>query len=420
MSYEELAIGDEVKVYEKGARRRGKERITGYFLKVRGKIASIAADHILVEGSYKEYFKIVEFRLHLYRLFRESGEEIKFASLPDRAKIDEMIKKNTIAEYYEQVDHSRQKSIENQKSGTAATTKRVIELFNQGMDPDDIVKELNSNPWTVKGLLSRNGLIPKHTKIKKESEDEKVLPKITSEQLYQEVKLHGTGKDALNGIAGRYGLKVSTLNFYLTEWGINKRLKDEGIITIYSSRGKKAEKPSEEKQDKNETTAEQAPVSDTKITAESEKASTDEQKQVLAKCIIKGCNNMVSTGTLCKEHLSDINSGEALIGETAAKETIATGSNITMGEPAHIDWPSTPEPEKNLNTIEDEEQLQLDRDALTKRKSLLRPKCMVGEATAREYVYSDSGIKISGDFISWSEIDDVIAELQEIKAQRIA
>ncbi len=52
----------------------------------------------------------------------------------------------------------------------------------------------------------------------------KIEPKITHEQLLQECKKYGTGKEALEAISQKYGLKISTLKVYIADWKILNEL----------------------------------------------------------------------------------------------------------------------------------------------------------------------------------------------------
>ena len=52
----------------------------------------------------------------------------------------------------------------------------------------------------------------------------KIEPKITREQLIQECKEHGTGKEAVEAIAQKYNLKESTVKFYISNWEIRMEL----------------------------------------------------------------------------------------------------------------------------------------------------------------------------------------------------
>lgn len=166
MCLEELAIGDYVKIYEKGTRKRDKV-ITGYFLVCAGKVADLQEKYILVDtGNYRTRFDIIEFRTRRYRLLKTSGEEIVFDPLPDM---------------------------------------KVIEKANRVKKAEE--KYMKSEV--------------------QEGEDDMGKPKIMREELLQYVKEYGTDKRAIRDIAKKVGLQAGTISFYLYNWGILQQLKNE-------------------------------------------------------------------------------------------------------------------------------------------------------------------------------------------------
>jgi hypothetical protein len=65
---------------------------------------------------------------------------------------------------------------------------------------------------------------------KNESEDNDMgsnkEKKITREQLLEEAKKLGTSKNAMSIIATKYGMKASTIDFYLSTWGVRREVNN--------------------------------------------------------------------------------------------------------------------------------------------------------------------------------------------------
>lgn len=137
MRPDELAIGDEVKIYEKGTWK--KDRIQGYFRTCTGRIVDIRPAYVLVDtGNYRTRFDIIEFRTRRYRIFKASGEEIIFAPVPDVAAIEKA---------------ERQKA--KNEMQRAVTWMKVKALLDQGMTPGEIADKLGTKLQTVTSLIGR-------------------------------------------------------------------------------------------------------------------------------------------------------------------------------------------------------------------------------------------------------------------------
>lgn len=159
MRPDELAIGDEVKIYEKGTRK--KDRIQGYFRTCTGRIVDIRPAYVLVDtGNYRTRFDIIEFRTRRYRIFKASGEEVIFAPVPDVIAI-EKAERRKVQEYYEsplgrkeKEKYERQKA-KNEMQKRAVTWMKVKALLDQGMTPGEIADKLGTKLQTVTSLIGR-------------------------------------------------------------------------------------------------------------------------------------------------------------------------------------------------------------------------------------------------------------------------
>ena len=159
MRPDELAIGDEVKIYEKGTRK--KDRIQGYFRTCTGRIVDIRPAYVLVDtGNYRTRFDVIEFRTRRYRIFKASGEEIIFAPVPDVAAIEKAERRKCIQEYYESpAGRKKKEKYERQKAKNemqrAVTWMKVKALLDQGMTPGEIADKLGTKLQTVTSLIGR-------------------------------------------------------------------------------------------------------------------------------------------------------------------------------------------------------------------------------------------------------------------------
>lgn len=159
MRPDELAIGDEVKIYEKGTRK--KDRIQGYFRTCTGRIVDIRPAYVLVDtGNYRTRFDIIEFRTRRYRIFKASGEEVIFAPVPDVIAIEKAERRKHVQEYYEsplgrkeKEKYERQKAKNEEKR--AVTWMKVKALLDQGMTPGEIADKLGTKLQTVTSLIGR-------------------------------------------------------------------------------------------------------------------------------------------------------------------------------------------------------------------------------------------------------------------------
>lgn len=160
MRPDELAIGDEVKIYEKGTRK--KDRIQGYFRTCTGRIVDIRPAYVLVDtGNYRTRFDIIEFRTRRYRIFKASGEEVIFAPVPDVIAIEKAERRKHVQEYYEsplgrkeKEKYERQKA-KNEMQKRAVTWMKVKALLDQGMTPGEIADKLGTKLQTVTSLIGR-------------------------------------------------------------------------------------------------------------------------------------------------------------------------------------------------------------------------------------------------------------------------
>lgn len=285
MRLEELAIGDEVKVYERGKRGPKKREISGYFRVCGGKIIDLQPAYILVDtGKYRTRFDIIEFRTRRYRLLKASGEEIEFDPLPDLVAMER-----------------------------DETAKRIEEYHAQK-------------------LMG--------------GEDNMGKPKITREELLQYVKEYGTDKRAIRDIAKKVGLQAGTISFYLYNWGILQQLKneqeaakdpapaeeakeekDKGLpepepVPADLSRIEDEEQLARDREAVKEVTAAGNDVVSGAITYESihkvheETFATDGSTHIDGPyvCAYKGCTTLINTGVFCAKH-------QAIIPVTAATVT---------------------------------------------------------------------------------------------------
>lgn len=96
----ELTLDEEVKVYEKNSRGKGKDRKFGYRLICNGRIDAMTSEYILVNnGNYKSRFDMIDFRIRKYRVFKTCGYEVKFPPLPDKAAIEEELQRKAHENY---------------------------------------------------------------------------------------------------------------------------------------------------------------------------------------------------------------------------------------------------------------------------------------------------------------------------------
>jgi hypothetical protein len=350
---------------------------------------------ILVDSGYKTRFDIIDFRTRRYRLFKTCGVEVKFSPLPDKAAVDEQLRRKAHEEYMNSpAGRSEKAGEERRKNGTSITWGKISELLEQGKTPDQIVKILQTTDWVVKGLITR------HRKLD-EKEREAMKAKITREELYAEAKERGTGKDALNAIAGKYGLKASSIDLYLTDWGIRKQLREESAgVTIHQ---------------------------------EEEKKIVPEKSEIVPESVsIDKVGQNAPEPAATREHIKD-----TII---VSEETM---DNLIKNLPEGVKV-------ETIDEIEDQEQLARDREAirelnpiekaikeagyeinaeianktgsisLASTRAKLKPVCMRGTRTAREYIFTEAGVAIGRDMIAWEEIDNLIVELQAVKEMRSA
>lgn len=287
MCLEELAIGDYVKIYEKGTRKRDKV-ITGYFLVCAGKVADLQEKYILVDtGNYRTRFDIIEFRTRRYRLLKTSGEEIVFDPLPDLVAMER-----------------------------DETAKRIEEYHAQK-------------------LMG--------------GEDNMGKPKITREELLAYVREHGTDKHAIKALSKQVGLTAGTINYYISAWGIHRDLKENQEAAKKQPKEQApAEVPESDPEDltrieeEDQLARDREAVKEVTAAAETEEAGAitydssvkgqekpyqeypmPEQKiepvirtQIDGPhvCAYKGCTTLINTGVFCAKH-------QAIIPVTAATVT---------------------------------------------------------------------------------------------------
>jgi hypothetical protein len=89
---------------------------------------------------------------------------------------------------------------------------------------DYMVVNYDNYTGTIDFFDVRSGKI-QLTRIKRNEEGETVEQKITKEQLLEECKLHGTGKDAIRKIAEKYNASFGTIQNYIWSLGIKKELQ---------------------------------------------------------------------------------------------------------------------------------------------------------------------------------------------------
>jgi hypothetical protein len=371
MSMDELVVGEEVKVYTRSLKGPGQKQ-SGYRLLRQGKIAILKPEFILLDCGYKERFDIIEFRTRRYRLFKTCGTEVKFEPLPDKVKIEEAIRRKVHQEYLDSPAGRGEKAAQERlKSGTSVSWKKVRSMLVQGKTPEEIAQILNSTLWIVKGLVSRYG-----NNIKREDGLEmfKREPKITSAQLLEECRQHGTDRAALALIADKYKLSIGTVENYMYAQGIPGKLAEER-----KSQTAESATPAEENNLHEEA------IDGGSAGNELQKDTTEENHQTLA--------DIVDEESLAEDR-------ETLLGKNTIEEAL-TEAGREMAEKIS---------EKIYSTVSGIK--------LTARKPVLRPRVLVGEETDREYLFDREGVGIGkGDFIYWVELDSYIEELQAISEQ---
>jgi len=303
MRLEELAIGDEVKVYERGKRGPKKREISGYFRVCGGKIIDLQPAYILVDtGKYRTRFDIIEFRTRRYRLLKASGEEIEFDPLPDLVAMER-----------------------------DETAKRIEEYHAQK-------------------LMG--------------GEDNMGKPKITREELLAYVREHGTDKHAIKALSKQVGLTAGTINYYISAWGIHRDLKENQEAAKKQPKEQApAEVPESDPEDltrieeEDQLARDREAVKEVTAAAETEEAGAitydssvkgqekpyqeypmPEQKiepvirtQIDGPhvCAYKGCTTLINTGVFCAKHQAIIPVAAAAV--TPVQRRILRPVNM-MGE----------------------------------------------------------------------------------------
>ncbi|MGN2368927.1 sigma-70 family RNA polymerase sigma factor [Clostridium cagae] len=110
--------------------------------------------------------------------------------------------------------------------------KRIVELiaFNY-KNQKEVSEELNLSQSAISRKYKK--AIEKLRHIIEKGEIIMPVKRITRKQLIEEVRKHGTDKEATNLIAEKYGLKSSTIRSYYDEWDVRKESKNyQGNKTI--------------------------------------------------------------------------------------------------------------------------------------------------------------------------------------------
>jgi len=409
MSLEELKIGDEVNVYDKYKRdyRGFGNPQPGYHLKCKGTIAELKSEYILVDRGYKERFDILDFRVRRYRIFKACGSEVKFTPLPDKVAIDEAQKRKAHEEYMNSPAGKGEKaSEERRKAGLTIKWEKVKQLLDAGKTPEEAAAKLNSTIWIVKGLMTRYKY--------KIREDDNEMAMMTKDVVK---KMAADGMDT-----------ESIAKHFEASYPNAKASVIKAKVTMLLSG--KSTRPKEPKEPKKAKTSEP----DTK------------------EYIIKhdeAVENISVPLPIPEDKAEQVEKMFEKMDKTKEKQRTGIGINpefekafervLSNTEEKHTKTIFVETDEKFIATIEEEEQLKLERDNLQfqnkllgmrekdmeacriKHKPLLKPKCLVGEASGREYSFLDSGIGISeGSFIVWEELEFVIAELQAVRDMKSA
>jgi hypothetical protein len=381
MGLDELVIGEEVKVYTRSLKGPGQKQ-SGYRLLRQGKIVDLKSEFILLDCGYKERFDIIEFRTHRYRLFKTCGAEVKFEPLPDKVKIEEAIRRKVHQEYLDSPAGRGEKATqERRKSGTSVSWKKVRSMLGQGKTPEEIAQTLNSTLWIVKGLVSRYG-----NNIKREDDLEmfKREPKITPDQLLEECRQHGTDRAALTLIAEKYKLTIGTVENYVYAQGIPGKLAEEKKAQTVESA------PPAEENNSHEEVMGGGPAGDESQKDLDPELQKEDKPQTMA--------DIVDEESLAADR-------ETLLGKNSIEEALSEAGREMAAKMSEL-------------LLSSERPLKIATN-ITMRRPKLKPKCLVGEATGREYYFAKEGLAIgNGESVKWEELDSYIEELMEISYQQ--
>jgi hypothetical protein len=375
MSLDELIIGEEVKVYDKHQRRYkgfGKPQ-PGYRLKLQGKIIEIKPEYILVNRGYNERFDIIDLRRRRYRIFKVNGNEVKFPPLPDKVAIEEEMKRKAHEEYQNTVGKSEKASEEKRKAGTTLKWEKIKQLLDAGKTPEEAAAELKSTIWIVKGLMTRYKY--------KIREDDIEMAMMTKE-VVRKMVADGTDIDSI------------VKHFETSYPNARPSVIKAKVAMLLSDKPRKPRKIKEEKPDA-DADAENllVPETDSDVKDPVEKIITEEKWERIGQHLDKN------------EDTLKLKSAGIVINQ---------------------------EFEKAIVEMEEEDQLKRDRIALQqkkiketevcqiKRKPLLKPKCLIGELTGREYIFQEEGVCVSVDTVNWEELEDFIEELRAVREMKSA
>ena len=140
------------------------------------------------DTGYKTTVNIIDLRQKLCRLILETGEEIKFPPMVNHKKREEIKLNKEMEEYRNQ----NKKAIDEWGNARTVTMKKVRELWDKGIAPEEMISELKTTACVVMSLLTRMGLIQKNTdKVKGEVEMSKPVEKLSKAYV---MKLKEEGK----------------------------------------------------------------------------------------------------------------------------------------------------------------------------------------------------------------------------------
>jgi hypothetical protein len=400
MSLDELIIGEEVKVYDKHQRRYkgfGKPQ-PGYRLKLQGKIIEIKPEYILVNRGYNERFDIIDLRRRRYRIFKVNGNEVKFPPLPDKVAIEEEMKRKTHEEYQNTVGKSEKASEEKRKAGTTLKWEKIKQLLDAGKTPEEAAEQLKSTIWIVKGLMTRYKY--------KIREDDNEMAMMTKEVVR---KMVADGMD-VDSIVKHFEPSYPNARPSVIKAKVAMLLSDKP-----RNPRKKKEKQSESDNDvyimKHDAAAENLPVPEPEVDTKVEQNQAVETEN----------DGHVKHTIVVPER--KVEQAKEIFAQSELKSKCMT---------------INPELEKAIAEMEEEDQLKRDREALKlstklldlkmklaeaaqiKRKPLLKPKCLIGELTGREYIFQEEGVCVSVDTVNWEELEDFIEELRAVREMKNA
>lgn len=168
------------------------------------------------DTGYKTTVNIIDLRQKLCRLLLESGEEIKFPPMVNHKKREEIKLNKEMEEYRSQ----NKKAIDEWGNARTVTKAQVKELWDKGMLPEEISKELEATHCTVVSLLSRMGLINKAKGEKDMSENVK-LSKAGVMALKEEGK---TAEEIVEYFAPNWNGKLQPLKAKVTLYMSDRKL----------------------------------------------------------------------------------------------------------------------------------------------------------------------------------------------------